>query len=261
VTTDLRAAYEAAGAGWGGGPTRVYAALAGPLLDEVGEVGGRQLLDVGSGAGHVARALVARGAQVVGCDLAHSMLLAEAALRPAGVVGDVLSLPFSAAAFDGATAAFLFNHLEAPEHGLAELLRVCRPGAVLLATTFEGMPTHPVKQAVETAATLFGYVQPRWYGEVRRVGVSVSSAPVLRDAALQAGWSEVTVTRCDVRPEGLSPGDLVAWRLGMAHLTGFVAGLSVTDRRGLVADAVARVAQCPPLVLPVLMLRAVRPCS
>lgn len=51
MTSDVRSAYEAAGSVWGGGPSRVYGALAQPLLAAAGDVAGKRALDVGAGAG------------------------------------------------------------------------------------------------------------------------------------------------------------------------------------------------------------------
>ena len=135
---DIRLAYEAAGAGWGGGPSRIYGALAQPLLDAVGDVAGRRILDVGTGAGVVARALDLKGARVVASDLAMGMLRSQAALRPSAVVADVLALPFRAKVFDLAVAAFVLNHLADPSSGLRQMRAVTRRGGTVVASGFEG---------------------------------------------------------------------------------------------------------------------------
>jgi SAM-dependent methyltransferase len=257
VTTDVRTAYEAAGVGWGDGPSRVYGRLALPLLDAVDDVGGTHVLDVGTGAGLVARALAARGAHVVATDLAHSMLATGRDSRPPGVVGDLRDLPFVDAAFDLVTAAFVLNHLADPEPGLRELYRVTRPAGALLATTFDGLPKHPAKGVVDAVAARFGFVAPAWYDGMRRDSCQASSPEVLTRAAVAAGWRPV-VERLDVRVDDLTPVDLAGWRLGMAHLAGFVTGLSPEKRGELLDAAAAELHGVEPLVLPVLLLRATR---
>ena len=257
MTTDVRTAYEAAGAGWGEGPARVYGRLSEPLLDAVGDVAGSRVLDVGSGAGLVASALAGRGARVVGADLAHSMLRAAQDRRPPGVVADVRQLPFAEGAFDLVTAAFVLNHLADPRSGLRELHRVTRPGAVLLATTFDGVPKHPAKEVVDEVAARFGFTAPAWYDGLRRDSCQASSPDVLCEAAQATGWRPA-VDRIEVRVDGLTPRELAGWRLGMAHLAGFVAGLSPQRRAELLAAAAEALHGVEPLVLPTLLLRATR---
>lgn len=257
MTADVRTAYEAAGAGWGEGPSRVYGRLAQPLLDAVGDVAGARVLDVGSGAGLVASALAARGAHVVGADLAHSMLTTSRDRRPPGVVTDVRQLSFAAGVFDVVTAAFVLNHLADPRTGLSELHRVTRPGGVLFATTFDGVPRHRAKEVVDEVATRFGFVAPDWYDGMRRDSGQASSADVLHAAAEDTGWIGTSVERIEV-PIDLTPRDLAGWRLGMAHLAGFVAGLSVQRRGELHAAASDALQGVEPLVLPTLLLRTTR---
>ena len=45
-----------------------------PLLESVGNLHGRRVLEVASGTGHLAEQVVARGATVVGVDVAPSMV-------------------------------------------------------------------------------------------------------------------------------------------------------------------------------------------
>jgi SAM-dependent methyltransferase len=257
VTTDVRRAYEAAGAGWGDGPSRVYGRLAQPLLDAVGEVVDGWVLDVGTGAGLVARALAGRGARVVATDLAHSMLRSGRDARPPGAVADVRDLPFTDGVFHLVTAAFVLNHLADPEPGLHELHRVTVPGGALLATTFDGLPKHPAKGVVDAVAARFGFVAPAWYDGMRRDSCQASSPEVLSNAAAAAGWRPV-IERLDVLLDDLTPRDLAGWRLGMAHLAGFVTSLSPGLRSELLDAAAEELRGVEPLLLPVLLLRATR---
>lgn len=111
--------------------------------------GAKRILDVGSGAGQIARHLINhsdKDAELVCFDLSHEMLRrARNRLhsdRPRFVVADLTRLPFADASFDRVTCGYVLEHVPDPRVGLAELSRVMEPGArmLLLATedTFSG---------------------------------------------------------------------------------------------------------------------------
>jgi SAM-dependent methyltransferase len=98
---------------------------------------GERWLDVGTGGGGLAFALAARGAGVVGVDIAEDGLAhARAAAADRGLdveftAADAQDLPFADGEFDGVASAF--GAIFAPDHerAAAELARVCRPGGKL----------------------------------------------------------------------------------------------------------------------------------
>jgi SAM-dependent methyltransferase len=97
-----------------------------PLLNAAGVAVGDRVLDVGCGPGALSAAAAARGADVVGVDLAEGML-AEARRRHPSVeftCADAEALPFADGAFDVALGAFLVNHLPDAETAIAEMQRV-----------------------------------------------------------------------------------------------------------------------------------------
>jgi len=108
------------------------------LLDELLEVGGRDVLDVGCGEGWLVRRLAKAGARVVGVDPLAAALERARREGPADhparyVEGVAEALPFPAAGFD---VIVFFNSLHhVPEDrmdaALAEAARVLRPGGVL----------------------------------------------------------------------------------------------------------------------------------
>jgi SAM-dependent methyltransferase len=102
----------------------------GPLLDAAGVVRGSAVLDVGTGPGLVAAAVVERGGSAIGLDFAEAML-AEARRRYPAIEfrqGSADELPFPGATFDAVVSNLMVHHLGRPERALREAFRVLRPG-------------------------------------------------------------------------------------------------------------------------------------
>jgi demethylmenaquinone methyltransferase/2-methoxy-6-polyprenyl-1,4-benzoquinol methylase len=105
---------------------------------------GKRALDVATGTGDLAVALAARGAEVVGADFSDGMLERARAKAP-GIRfehADALDLPYENGSFDAATVGFGARNFGDLERGLAEMVRVVRPGGrvVILEIT---TPTRP----------------------------------------------------------------------------------------------------------------------
>lgn len=116
----------------------------------LGDVRGRDVLEVGCGAAQGARWLVGQGARVVGVDVSLGQLRTARELdRRTGVVvrdlvqADAQRLPFRDARFDLVVSAFGAIPFVADSAGaLREVARVLRPGGRLVFST-----THPVRWA------------------------------------------------------------------------------------------------------------------
>lgn len=240
---DLRAAYDAVGAAWAGGPERLYGVLAELLLDAAPPLRDALLLDAGAGTGAVSRVAVARGARVVALDLSTEMLRHAAASRPPAVAGSVERVPLRDGAVDVAAAAFCLNHLPEPVRALRDLRRVVRPGGAVVASVFAAGNDHPAKALVEAALVARGWQRPGWY-----VALKDDVEPLLADpaafeaAAREAGLADVTATVVTAERGLDDPADIVEWRLGMAHAAPFVASLPPEQRADLRAALVEEVA-------------------
>jgi SAM-dependent methyltransferase len=113
------------------------------VLDLLGDVAERLILDAGCGSGPLLADLAERGARVAGFDaspamigLARQRLGGEANLKVADLTQ---SLPYDSGAFDDALAVLVLHYLEDWSRPLAELRRVLKPGGRLIVVV-----NHPV---------------------------------------------------------------------------------------------------------------------
>jgi demethylmenaquinone methyltransferase / 2-methoxy-6-polyprenyl-1,4-benzoquinol methylase len=130
------------------------------------------VLDVATGTGLVAAALVRRGHRVTAIDQSPEMLAtARDRLddRVELVEASAESLPFADETFDHLTVTYLLRYVDDPGATLAELARVVRPGGVVASLEF-GVPA--------------GLARPGWEAYVRTV------LP-LAGRVVGRGWSEV----------------------------------------------------------------------
>ena len=113
------------------------------ILDQAGALEG-PVLDVGTGMGLTARALAARGFDVVSVDMnANDQQVAEYLTsdpelrRRIGFrIADAARLPFPAGHFGCVVAVDVLHHLDAGRPVLTELLRVVRPGGRIVLADF-----------------------------------------------------------------------------------------------------------------------------
>jgi demethylmenaquinone methyltransferase/2-methoxy-6-polyprenyl-1,4-benzoquinol methylase len=103
--------------------------------------GGERVLDLAAGTGTSSEPFADRGAQTVPCDFSLGMLRVGKRRRPdlSFVAGDATRLPFADASFDAVTISFGLRNVVDHEAGLAEMLRVTKPGGRLLVCEF----SHP----------------------------------------------------------------------------------------------------------------------
>ena len=124
------------------GPEGLREADAGLL----GEVAGRDVLEVGCGAAQCSRWLAGRGARVVGLDLSIGMLQGARRSTSSGPVlvqADARALPFQDASFDLACSAYgAVPFVADPERIMTEVARVLRTGGRWVFSV-----THPVRWA------------------------------------------------------------------------------------------------------------------
>ena len=124
------------------------------MLDLVGDVTGREVLDIGCGAGPLTERLAQRGARVSGFDSSAEMIdIARKRLddKVDLQVADLAEpLPYDDDSFDVACASLVFHYLADWVDALTEIRRVLRPGGRLVASV-----NHPL---------LFALMEQRYFG-------------------------------------------------------------------------------------------------
>ena len=104
---------------------------------------GERVLDLAAGTGTSSVPFVLEGATGVPCDFSVGMLRVGKQARPRlpFVAGDATRLPFADATFDAVTISFGLRNVHDYPRGLAEMLRVTRPGGRLVVCEFS-QPTN-----------------------------------------------------------------------------------------------------------------------
>ena len=141
---------------------------------------GGQVLDVATGTGLVAEALLARGFRVTGLDQSPGMLANARARfddRVELVEASADALPFPDASFDHLTFTYLLRYVDEPGATLAELARVVRPGGTVAMVEFglpRGIWRPPWDLWVGFGLPLGGrLVSPGWHEVGRFLGPSI----------------------------------------------------------------------------------------
>ena len=169
---------------------------------------GGQVLDVATGTGLVAEALLARGFRVTGLDQSPGMLANARARfddRVELVEASADALPFPDASFDHLTFTYLLRYVDDPGATLAELARVVRPGGTVAMVEFglpRGIWRPPWDLWVGVGLPLAGrLVSSGWHEVGRFLGPSIRDfherfpVPALLELWRRAGIGEVAGRR------------------------------------------------------------------
>lgn len=133
-----------------------------PLLDAAFVGKATRLIDVACGPGNLTRAAAARGAHVVGTDLAPAMVALARKLHP-GIKFHECSaeaMPFAAAAFDAVVCAFGMGHFPEPERVAAEFARVLASGGIAAFSWWEGFARNRINGIFHEAILRLGVSAP-----------------------------------------------------------------------------------------------------
>jgi demethylmenaquinone methyltransferase / 2-methoxy-6-polyprenyl-1,4-benzoquinol methylase len=196
------------------------------MVGQVGAAEGDRVLDVATGTGMVAAALVRRyGCSVVGLDQSPEMLdgaRAKLAADPALadrvelVQGQAESLPFADGEFDHLTFTYLLRYVDDPGATLAELARVVKDGGRIASLEFM-LPPNPIARPLWHAYTrgampVLGRIISRdWYVVGRFLGRSITDfygrLPLERQLEL---WRDAGIADVSARVMSFG-GGVVIW--------------------------------------------------
>ncbi|MBP6090459.1 MAG: bifunctional demethylmenaquinone methyltransferase/2-methoxy-6-polyprenyl-1,4-benzoquinol methylase UbiE [Crocinitomicaceae bacterium] len=124
-------------------------------IAELKEINPTRILDIATGTGDFAlAALKINPKEVVGIDISEGMLAVGKEKMITKKVDNIISmqlgdsenLPFEDNYFDGLTVGFGVRNFENLEKGLAEMLRVIRPGGKAIILEFSKPKNFPIKQ-------------------------------------------------------------------------------------------------------------------
>src|SRR5262245_33636669 len=163
------------------------------FLDWLAPPSGLRWIDVGCGNGAFTELLVERCApsEVQGIDPSEGQL-AYARTRPAARVaefrqGDAMALPFPADRFDAAVMALVLVFVPDPARGVAEMVRVVRPGGIVTAYMWGMEAGFPLRFILE---------------EMRAMGLTPPRPPqmeVSRMAAMRDLWTHAGLEVAEMR--------------------------------------------------------------
>lgn len=212
----------------------VWSRLAGQVfLDWLAPSLGLKWIDVGCGNGAFTELLVERLApsEVQGIDPSEAQLVFARARKGASGVefrqGDAMALPFDKARFDAAVMALVIFFVPDPAKGVAEMVRVVRPGGMVATYAWDmlggGFPFDPIQ--VEFRA--LGITPPL------PPSVNASRMNVMRDLWSNAGLQAIETREITVQRTFADFDDF--WR--SSTITGsirpIVAAMSASDVEGL----------------------------
>jgi SAM-dependent methyltransferase len=203
---------------------------------------GARLLDVGAGAGAIARPARRRGYDVSPVDAAAGMV----ARLPGSILADAADLPFEDDEFDVVTAGFMVHLVDDPVRALREFRRVLAPHG-LLAVTVPGPWPADFRPGDRSGQLIAEYAHDGF----RPVGFDA------RAALAEAGFGEVTERHLRVEIPLADPETL--WRWYATHGPRRLLDTLDDDRREeLHRRLVADLAERPEMVLrrPALLVTA-----
>ena len=207
----------------------VTAQVVPPLLDAAQVATGATVLDVATGPGGLAaRAAAARGASVIGVDIAEPIVAMAAQLNPGLDFrrADAQDLPFTDESFTAVVANFLLPHLADHRTAVAEMTRTLAPGGWLAVSTWD-LPERAAVLGIVVAAVAEAGAAPPAHLPAGPPFFAYSADEALVGLLHGAGLREVEARQLSLIHPVASPDEL--WH-GVMHGTVRTAALVDSQR-------------------------------
>jgi SAM-dependent methyltransferase len=214
---------------------RLLAPFVPPLLDEIGAVAGRRILDVGCGAGALTLAAAEQGASGLGVDISAPLI--EAALERAsrlGVAGaefvraDAQIHPFDRHGFDSLVSRFGVMFFDDPAAAFRNLRRAVRPGGRLACFAWRGAAENGFMTAAEqVAAELLPQLPGRIEDGPGQFGFADPGR--VRSILSEGGWRDCAIRPFDVECK-LTEDELCLYARGMGPVADLLPALDDATR-------------------------------
>ncbi|WP_380166525.1 demethylmenaquinone methyltransferase [Jannaschia sp. R86511] len=162
---------------------------------------GEKVLDLAAGTGTSTEPFADAGVRAVACDFSLGMLQVGRRRRPdmSFLAGDATRLPFADASFDAATISFGLRNVVDPDAGLAEMLRVVRPGGRLVVCEFSHPTWAPFRAVYDRyllgvlpAVARVASSNPDAYDYLAESIQAWPDQQALAERIRAVGWSQVT---------------------------------------------------------------------
>ncbi|MEV4262172.1 class I SAM-dependent methyltransferase [Kribbella sp. NPDC049584] len=181
------------------------------VLDLLGDVAGRRILDAGCGSGPLVADVKERGASVAGFDASPAMLrLARERLGDDAdlKVADLTRpLPYDDESFDDALAVLVLHYLEDWSGPLAELRRVLRPGGRLVVVVNHPVIPPVLYPDVDYFATVANTEEYDFDGVSATLTIWYRSLSAMSESFTAAGFRISAISEPPVSPD--TPPDLL----------------------------------------------------
>lgn len=176
------------------------------MLNLLGNIADRQILDIGCGSGSLTAEMLERGATVTGIDTSIAMVeLAKHRLcEKACVIQSDLTnpLPFGDATFDDAVASLVLHYLEKWDPALREVRRVLRTGGRFFVSVDHPIVGYTIKEPRPNYFSNTSY-EFEWEFGGQRVPMRFwrKALQTMLDAFTSAGFSVTSITEPQPLPE------------------------------------------------------------
>jgi SAM-dependent methyltransferase len=202
------------------------AELGSPLIDSLGAIAGRRILDLGCGDGVLTARMIEAGASVLGVDASPSMVEAAKARGIDAIVADAADLSFEKK-FDAVVSNAALHWMSDQKAVVGNVYRALRPGGRFVAECGGYMNVAAIRVALHAALENVGADAARldpW---------TFTSVPVMRGLLEDAGFA-VESLDWFARPTPL-PTDIRGWLLTFAQ--SFVTELTEEQSEAVLDEA------------------------